>query len=288
MSHHKPDDEVTVTAGDGATTTMAVYRGKPGAPAVLKFPAMGTKAKYYHVWMAALRERGWNAAVVDLRGHGTHTVRASKNVDYGYLDLLTLDWPAAIAAARAAFPGSPLSLAGHSLGAQISALYVASHPGAAEGLILIACGTNYYRGWDGVQQYKRFMETQLVGLIARTLGTFPGEKIGFAGREAKTQMIDWAYNARTGNYRPVGSDIDYNARLKEVALPVLAIAVEGDTFAPGKALDNLTGKMPKAKVTRLTEPLTPEIRRNPHFLWAKHPAWSTDRIVEWGAALRVS
>lgn len=288
MSHHKPDEEISITAGDGATFTMYVYRGKPGAPAALMFPAMGTKAKYYQPWTAALRERGLNAAVVDLRGHGTHTVRASKKVDYGYIDLLNLDWPAAIAAARKAFPGSPLSLAGHSLGAQISALYVAIHPGAAEGLILIACGTVYYRGWEGAQQYKRFIETQFVGLLARTLGTFPGEKVGFAGREAKTQMIDWSYNARTNNYRLVGSDVDYDARLKEVTLPVLAIAVEGDTFAPGKALDNLTGKMPKAKLTRLTEPLTPDIRRNPHFLWIKHPAWTTDRIAEWGAALRVS
>lgn len=285
MSQHKPDEELSLTAGDGATFTMFVYRGKPGAPAVLMFPAMGTKAKYYQPWMAALRARGLNAAVVDLRGHGTHTVRASKKVDYGYADLLALDWPTAVAAARKAFPGSPLSLAGHSLGAQISALYLATNPGAAEGLILIACGTVYYRGWDGAQQYKLFMQTQLVGLIARTLGTFPGEKIGFAGREAKTQMIDWAYNARTNNYRLVGSGVDYDARLREVALPVLAIAVEGDTFAPGKALDHLTGKMPKAKVTRLTEPLTSDISRNPHFLWAKHPAWTADRIVEWYAAV---
>lgn len=288
MSQHKPDEEISVTAGDGATFTMAVYKGKPGAPAVLMFPAMGTKAKYYHPWCAALRGRGWNAAVVDLRGHGTHSVRASKKVDYGYADILALDWPAAIAAARAAFPGSPLSLAGHSLGGQLSALYLATHPGAAEGLILIASCTVYYRGWEGSEAYKLFMQTQLVGVIARTLGTFPGEKIGFAGREARKQMIDWSYNARTGNYRLVGSDVDYDARLRDVTVPVLAIAVEGDTFAPGKAVDNLTGKMPQAKLTRLTEPSSPDIRKNPHFLWAKHPAWSTDRVVEWGALLRLS
>jgi predicted alpha/beta hydrolase len=279
----EPNANLNVSTADGASFEMAVYDGSPDQPAVLVFPAMGTYARLYKPLAGAFRNRGWSAALVDLRGHATHSVRASRRSDFGYADLLRYDWPAAIAAARNRFPRRPLYLLGHSLGGQLSALHLAENPSAAEGLMLVASCSVYYRGWDGFEGLKLLAQTQLVGLIARVGGVFPGDKVGFAGREAKTQMLDWSRQSRTGRYQLRNTGFDYERALQTVKHPLLAISVEGDTFAPPKAVDILCAKMPQAALTRKHHPMIDAIRKSPHFAWAKHPDWIVEQALAWGA-----
>ncbi len=283
----KPDEILRVETRDAARVDLQLYHGSADKPVVIGFPAMGTKAGYYRPLAARLRQQGWTAALADLRGHGSHSVRASRTVDFGYADMLQNDWPAIVEAVRSRFSDRPLYLLGHSLGGQLSALHLARHPAAADGLILVASCSVYYRGWAGLDAWKLLAQTQLVGLIARALGVFPGDKMGFAGREARTQMLDWSRQSRTGRYEPQGASENFEALLKEVSVPVLAVSVEGDTFAPPRAVELLCEKMPAAKLSRLHHPLLPEIAKAPHFAWARNPTWLVEQITQWQVASMV-
>ena len=75
------------------------------APAVLIEPAMGVQAGYYAPLATALQEAGYNAAVAELRGHEESGGRLpARDYDFGYHEMLTEDWPQAIAAVKARFP----------------------------------------------------------------------------------------------------------------------------------------------------------------------------------------
>lgn len=85
-------------------------------------------ARYDHVG-AALKAKGWAAVADDHRGHGRSPgPRGALKADDDYLhDLAQL-----VDAARAAYPGLPLVVIGHSLGGAIAARFVAALATPAE------------------------------------------------------------------------------------------------------------------------------------------------------------
>ncbi|MFV8752260.1 alpha/beta fold hydrolase [Nannocystaceae bacterium ST9] len=250
--------------------------------AVLVMPAMGVEARYYEPLAVALAARGFAVARAELRGHGASPVRAGRGRDFGYRELAERSLPALIEALRERWPNVPRIVLGHSLGGQVASLY-ASLPGAdLDALILIASGSVDHRGWPASQQTRVLFGTQLYAMIARVLGYFPGDKLGFAGREPRSQILDWAHNARTGRWQLRGSARDWEAALGEVDLPVLAISVDGDDYAPHGAVDRQVAKLRAAQVERIRltrESAPPELLH--HFRWARSPESMVATIDEW-------
>ncbi|MFT7624937.1 MAG: putative alpha/beta hydrolase, partial [Myxococcota bacterium] len=62
-----------------------------------------------------LAHAGFETLLLDFRGHGASAPLLGPDVDASYDDYILRDIPAAVAAARAAFPNLPLALMGHSL-----------------------------------------------------------------------------------------------------------------------------------------------------------------------------
>lgn len=271
-----------VRSSDGAETDATIFASADArAPVVLVWPAMGVSARFYQPLAETLANSGLNAATVDLRGIGASNRRASRETDFGYAEMVEKDWPAAVAAVRARFPQSPLWLLGHSLGGQLSALYLAQNPDAAQGLLLVASGSVYYKGWKGMARWGTLLFTQFAAGLATLLGYFPGKRIGFGGLEARTVMRDWARVARSGDYRPSRAAFDYEAALRRLQRPILGISLSGDTFASKQAMANLLAKMPSAE---------PEHRalsaqdvgglRLDHFNWVKNPGTVVPLLTE--------
>lgn len=252
----------------------------PTAPAILIQPAMGVKAGYYAPLATGLQQAGYNIAVAELRGHEeTGGARPGRDYDFGYHELLTEDWPQATAAVKARFPSAPLYLYGHSLGGQISAIYAAHHPEQLNGLILTAVSSVHWRLWP----LPFWPYSQAAVLVAKLLGHFPGEKFKFAGREARSVIADWGRQARTGRFwfgKP--SRIDHDAVLATMTLPVLAISLQGDFFAPKHAMDDIVRRFPKAALTRHhLDPKAMGIDGIDHFRWARKPQVVLPTVTDW-------
>src|SRR5262249_51405398 len=144
---------------------------------------MGVQARFYDPLGRALARHGLSAAVGELRGLGSSSVRASRREDFGYFDLLARDWPALRDTIRARWRHSPLFLLGHSLGGHLHSLWAAWHPDEIDGLILVASGSVDFRGWPAAQRPLILAGTQLASAIASLRGHFPGHRVGFGGRE---------------------------------------------------------------------------------------------------------
>lgn len=252
---------------------------------VLLFPAMGVAASYYTNFAEQLSLLGIHVVTADLRGLGLSPVRASKKVDYGYYDIIENEYEGIVRTVQTRLPDEPLYIMGHSLGGQLASLFYSKHQPNIKGLILVASCSVYYKGWNGLGRIKILFASQFFRLISKLFGYFPGKKVGFGGTEAKTQMQDWGKNAVNGKYILSGTDFDFEKGLSVSKLPILAISIKGDDFAPEKAVKNLYQKFDKeSPITHLhlgNEEL--ELKKVNHFNWAKQPGKLPRVLMDWMA-----
>ncbi|WP_369214580.1 alpha/beta hydrolase family protein [Streptomyces flavofungini] len=262
--------------------------GPPPAPAVLILPAMGTPARFYRRFAHRLHEEGLTVLTTDLRGQGEATPRATDPdaLGHGYRELVEEDLPAVLAAVRAELGPEPqLHLLGHSLGGQLALLYAASgHGPAVDGVILVASGSVHFRAYGPLRGPALLLGELLVAGVSTLLGRWPGSRLGFGGDQPRGVMRDWARQGRTGRYAPKGSTLDYEAALAGLGLPVLAVSVEHDTFAPGAALDHLLGKVPRARLTRRHYTAQEAGARLDHFAWARAGGGLAKQVAAWATA----
>lgn len=287
-----------VRTRDGARSRLMLARasvpdagqGVPtDAPLVCVIPALGMEAGYYDRFAKDLSSRGVHVAVFELRGMGSSSVRASREVDFGYGTHLSEDIPAALAVARGAVPGAPLYILGHSLGGQLATAFTGLHPEAAiEGLIFVASGTPYFRTWPFPASWILLGIVHAFLTIARVVGHFPGKRIGFATREARTVMRDWATLVREGRFSLVDWDgPDIEQAISTLTLPVLSISLEKDIFVPRHVTEHMLAKMPRARVERWH--WDPEQAGEPpthHVRWPRRATPIVDRVEAWLQARR--
>jgi predicted alpha/beta hydrolase len=275
---------IPVSMGDGAQSAITIYSGRPdkSSPVVLCVPALGVAGEFYEPFCVAGIEHGWIGAISDLRGNGNSSVRPSRQTDFGYHEMIAYDLPAYIEALKREFPSNPFFILGHSLGGQLSALYLSMKPEGVTGLILLTSCSVFFCGWNFPRNIGVLFVTQFFRIAAELFGYFPGRKLGFGGIEARQVMRDWANEALTGRYRIANSSHNFETLLGKMKTPVLAINFDNDFFAPKKAADYLLRKLGSAPLTQwyLSEDdLGP--KRVGHFQWARNPEPLATKIDEW-------
>lgn len=272
---------VPLVAADGARSEGRLFAATAASSVAVVLPAMGVDASYYDPFAQALAARGVAALSAELRGNGSSSLRAGRGIDFGYRELVELDVATAVAAARERFPGLPVRLVGHSLGGHLSVLFAAMRPRAVDGIVLIAAGSPYFRAYRGrARAYVLLGSTALRGISA-ALGYLPGRTVGFGGREARRLIAEWAHLARSGRFVFSGAPADLPAALGAAHLPVLALSLAEDSYAPRGAVDHLAGMLSRAAITRR------HTRRGElgdgidHFRWVRRPDGVADIVVDW-------
>src|SRR5574340_1394422 len=185
---------------------------------------------------------------------------------------------------RERFPDSTPYLLGHSMGGQLGLMYAARTRGRLAGLILVASGSPYYRGFPARRSSQLLLGSAAMSITANVAGFWPGDKldVGGFGRQSRVLISDWSRFARSGRIEPDGADIDYEERIGRLTLPVLSISIEGDDLAPRSSLENLLSKLPHADVStwHQPEPLG-------HNGWIRNPASTVERIAQRSEERRV-
>ncbi|MDQ7782905.1 MAG: alpha/beta fold hydrolase [Desulfomonilaceae bacterium] len=279
---------IPVRMEDGTDSGMTLFArdpdSHPDSPVILCMPAMGVPADYYEPLALVGAEKGLHMITADLRGIGLSSVRASRRTQFGYRELIRYDLPAFVSSARARFPRNPILLLGHSLGGQLGALYASANPGKIAGLILVASGSVYFRGWTFPSNVGLIISSQFIRVVAEIFGYLPGKRLGFGGTESRQLIRDWSRQALSGRYDSLGDSVDYEALLSEVRTPILAISFARDFFAPYKAVRNLYAKMSMAPTTHhhcSAADLGLRDNQLDHFQWAKNPEPIVSIISRW-------
>lgn len=273
-----------VSAGAHRIAVRTARQEDPGSPVVVLLPAMGVPARYYRPFVADLHRQGLTVVVFDLRGQGETKPRAARGVRFGYQSLID-DVDAVLDLVESAFPQAPRFLLGHSLGGQIALLHAARNPDRVHGVALVASGSVWFRSFPGVHKFRTLFGTQAVATMSALLGYWPGERLGFGGRQATDLMQDWARQARTGRYRLNGSTTDYEAALQELRQPLLTVSVAGDRLAPKSSVDHLAAKARRARrtVKHYTRAASGAESLG-HFKWVRNGGELSRWISDWIAS----
>lgn len=180
---------------------------------------------------SALASRDLAVANVDFRGHGESVPRVADGAEATYDDFVLLDVPAAVAAARAAFPGLPVAVVGHSLGGHTALIASGLVPRRAPDA-LVMLGANLWLRRTEPSAVRRLSKGALLGAFAavtRVLGAFDAPRLGVGTDvESRPYVEQFATFWREDALRSRDGTLDYDAAIARAELPVLAVSSEGD------------------------------------------------------------
>ena len=212
-----------------ATTTVATCVFEPEGAArasVVIGGAMGVRQDYYASFAQWLAGQGFRVTTFDYRGQGDSLQGPMRAVRADLLDWAR-DYEAVISAARAALPGAPLYLLGHSLGAQLPGLL--KNPAQVDGLLSVAAGSGYWR--ENAPRLKRMVPYfwwVLVPLATRLWGYFPGRTLRKVGDLPAGVILQWRRWCLNPTYS-VGAEGPAAAQsYADVRFPVLALWMSDD------------------------------------------------------------
>ena len=267
----------SLEAGDGHRWELvASVPARPRA-ALLWLPALGVGARHYQPFAQALADRGIAAYVHEWRGAGSSSLRAGRDCDWGYRELLELDLRAAAAGVQRLHPGTETVIGGHSLGGQLACCLLALQPDAAQRIWLVASGAPYWRAFPFPQRPLLPLVYRFLPWLADRNGALPGRAIRFGGNEARGLVRDWARTGLTGVYAARGLDADLEAGMARIRAPVRAAVMASDWLGPPASLRFLLSKLHGAptEVTTFDDAMLGT--RADHFAWMRQP----DAVADW-------
>jgi predicted alpha/beta hydrolase len=260
-----------VVADDGhAWTLLARIPGQARA-SLLWLPALGVAARHYLPFAEALAARGIAVFVHEWRGSGTSNLRAGREHDWGYRELLLHDLPASEAVVAGSVPAARRIIGGHSLGGQLACCRLALAPEAAQALWLVASGAPYWRAFPAPRCYLLPLAYRFLPWLARLRGALPGRTVGFGGNEARGVIRDWARTGLTGRYAGDGIDADLEASMSQLRVPVRALVLTDDWLGPESSLRFLLRKLPHSSAEVDVLDTRSLATHADHFAWMKSP-----------------
>ncbi|GJM08974.1 MAG: hypothetical protein DHS20C11_12500 [Lysobacteraceae bacterium] len=241
-------DSIPVETEDGHRSALSWCDAGDNTPVLFWVPALGVRAVHYQTFFAALAEQGISSLGYDYRGHGSSSIRASRAENWGYPTLLEIDLPAAWQASAGVRAGRASWLGGHSLGGQLAA--IVAHRLSASGVIIHATGIPHWRSYGPVKGVGLWTVTWLLQSIAAVFGYYPGRRLGFGGREARSVMADWSSTVRSGQYLVERCSSDNEQALTSFTGRVLGLAMADDELVPESTLDQLLKRLVAADIEK--------------------------------------
>jgi predicted alpha/beta hydrolase len=257
----------------GGTQAATLYpAAQSPAPLLLIAPGMGTRARFYRRLCEGLSRTGISALAFDQPGIGESPVRAARDQDWGYGELVA-HYHGAIEHLATEIQPSSIHFLGHSLGGQV-ALMLPDHP-LLRSVVLLASGTPHFRAYPTFRGLQVLAFTRFSATLTHLLGHHPGTTIGFGGRQPRRLIQQWARVAQNGSWNFCPS-IDGDAQHQQPGPPVLGIHLPGDTLAPEASLRALTDRLTRRQVQIEAWPDPP--LNGDHDRWPAHPEYLIDRL----------
>jgi predicted alpha/beta hydrolase len=203
---------------------------------------------------STLCARGLAVLSFDLRGHGESGPLPRDGAAFSYDDFVREDVPAVVAAARARYPGLPVTVVGHSLTGHAAMIACGRDPSRAPDAVVGLAANLWLPRFTAtaLRRQQKLASLLLWAAVSAPLGWFDARRfrLGSGG-------VPWAYVRqylrcyRSDRLDSEDGRDDYLAALARVERPVLSIASEGDRLlAHPDDTARFLASMPRARVTR--------------------------------------
>ncbi|MBL8304543.1 MAG: hypothetical protein JNM26_17465 [Ideonella sp.] len=268
---------------DATKRTPPRHEG-PRFTQVLVLPALGIPDRIYTPLLTALNAQpAVRASVLPLPSIQAGWRGAWRGRRSGYLAWLR-SIESDLAARQRLAPEDRYILLGHSIGGHVGLLALARQMSRVDGLALIACGTPHWKAWPRQEGLKMRRGLRVIGAALGLLPWYPGDWLGFGGRQPRRLMLDWLSLARTGRFDGMSGLEHAGADLASAIGPVLAIHIEGDSLAPPEASRALLGLAPGLDIQTVSvrsEMLHKDSGARRHNLWPRDPDSVLPTLCRW-------
>jgi len=274
--------QIETTSGDGVSLPLSWFPAGQSHWSLLFLPALGIQCRMYEAMAAALAAAGCSVCLMEQRGHGRSTLRASRSVNWGIDHYLQFDLPAALdwMASQPESTGRPIIMGGHSLGGQLSSIFSGQHPDHMQGVLHVACGAPYAADYTAPTSHLIRILCRIIPLLRLVPGYFPGSRLGFAGRESLQLLCDWRDWAWHGNLN-YGPHQNLQAAIAAYRGAMLAVSIEGDEFSSLKAEQRAIAGFSSARISQVRLGKESLEDRLGHFGWARKPDAVVTAILQW-------
>lgn len=242
-------------------TSVSQYLANDGNTHLIWLSALGMSSRFYEPLAKTLAELGIHVSLLEQRGHGEGVRLASKNNQYGVADLID-DIDEVIALINSQFPQHKIVLGGHSLGGHLAIHAASKHPGID--VFTVACALPYQAWFEGALKWKIRLVRAAIATLTPVLGYYPGNLIGFGGRESRALMTTWSQWAKTGQYAE-----EYGRACAAWTGNLMGIDIEGDEMAPKQASANIEQLLPMASIKRTTFVMPERTPGKEHAQWCR-------------------
>lgn len=283
-----------VNLPDGSTSPVYVFppqveTGEESKPLVAIWPGFGMGARYFRPTAQELANRGYPVVIGELRGQGRSSAKASRKGRWGYHDTASQDYPGTIRAAKEELGlpvDHPTLLLTHSMGGQVASLFLA-RPEAKElnvvGLMGVGTGSPYKESFVGADRRRVAYGSLFMTAVSTVVGYWPAGRVDLAGygRQSAVHVREWTRFAHSNSLANLkGQDIDYEARMKDVNVPILLTRFTDDDDCTLASAAYLADKFNPDNVH--VEQLIGGLG---HTKWARKPERVADRLEKFVASL---
>ncbi len=182
---------------------------------------------------SVLAAAGLETILVDFRGHGQSLPKLSRQVDASYDDIIQRDIPAAVRAAKAAYPKQPLALLGHSLGGHGGVAALAYDRTLPVDAMVSLAGNVWIPTLepDSVVWAAKRANFEAWGAVSRLHGCFPAKRYKQGTEtEGLSYVLQFVRNARRDRWGSADGRHDYLREMSHITTPILSVVGSADTW----------------------------------------------------------
>lgn len=225
-----------------------IYEASESSALLIISSATGVKQSFYKKFAEFISEKGISVITFDYLGIGKSLKEPLKKLNNTTVDWSKTDLSSVIDYAKQKYPGSKITLLGHSIGGQLIGLSKSST--IADKVILVAAQSGYWKFWKGFERYKLWIYwTVLFPVLIKTFGYLPSKKISGMENLPKNvakQWIKWCLSPKYLFENVAEEDLFF----KSIKVPLASFSMENDQFAPREAVDWLTKRYENAEIKR--------------------------------------
>ncbi|RKG65610.1 alpha/beta fold hydrolase [Corallococcus sp. CA054B] len=272
-----------ITCADGFELHATLHSPEgPVRGVVLMHPATAMPASMYFAFAARLTDDGFAAVTYNYRGVNPSGV--AKRTRAGFLTWADLDVDAVTRWAAERNPGLPLLAVGHGFGGQAVGLSASSQRLTAVAMVVPHAGSlRFVRSRKERVLVAMFLK--VIGpLCARILGYMPYRRLGMGEDVPAQVMLDWSRWTSLPRFFFDDPGVEAAARFRRPCIPVLAIGLDDDPWAPPESIDLLCEHLTGCAVER--RQFSPEDSAGQGiahfgFFLERHAATLWPPVMEW-------
>ncbi|MBP3942803.1 alpha/beta fold hydrolase [Sphingobacteriaceae bacterium WQ 2009] len=241
--------EVQITTYNSYAIAATIYEGLGNKIILIIASAIGVKQAYYGAFARYLANQGITVITFDYYGIGKSKPTALKHVNVSIAEWGKVDLDAVITYAYQHYPTARYVFLGHSVGGQLVGL--SPYARQLDKIITVASQTGYWRYWPGSSKLRMFANWYfIIPLLTNIFGYLPSKRITGMENLPKKVALQWSSWCLSPNYlfdKIAAKELYY----EQLTIPVYAVSIADDKFAPVAAVDWMSSQFTAAEVQRV-------------------------------------